>query len=207
MKAALLAALLVAACACQVAAQDPLTAELASEVPVLRPGDAIQLTVWRREDLSGEFAIGADGSIVHPILQRVVVTGVPLEEVERRISALLQSFEGETEFAIQPLVRVGVAGEVRQPNLYMLTPDMTVANAVARAGGPTERGRLDRVVLLRDGTSRQLDLVDPSGLGARITVQSGDQVLVARRRDFLREYVVPIASVVAAVAALVRVSQ
>lgn len=174
---------------------------------VLRPGDAVQISVWRRADLSGEFPITAEGTILHPILRQVVVTGAPLEEVERRVAELLREFEGDVEFSLQPMVRVGVAGEVRQPNLYLLTPDMTVANAVARAGGPTDRGRIDKVTLLRDGVAQELDLVDPSGIGASLQVQSGDQILVARRRDFLREYVMPISSVVAAIAALIRVSQ
>lgn len=174
---------------------------------VLRPGDAIQVSVWRRPDLSGEFPIAADGTIVHPILRQVVITGVPLDEVERRVAGLLRSFEGDVEFSLQPLVRVGVAGEVRQPNLYLLTPDMTVANAVSRAGGPTERGRIDKVTLLRGGVAQEMDLVDPSGVGAQLRVESGDQILVARRRDILREYVMPISSVVAAIAALIRVSQ
>jgi protein involved in polysaccharide export with SLBB domain len=184
-----------------------LAAQAAPAGSVLRPGDAVQITVWRRADLSGEFAIAADGTIAHPILRQATVADLPLSEVESRIAALLRSFEGAADFVVTPLVRVGVAGEVRQPNLYLLTPDMTIANAVARAGGPTERGRLDRVTLLRGGQSQQLDLVDPSGDGARLTVQSGDQVLVSRRRDILREYVMPISSVVAAVAALIRVSQ
>lgn len=174
---------------------------------MLRPGDAVQITVWRRPDLSGEFAIASDGTIAHPILRQAAVAGVPLREMESRIATLLREFEGNADFVVTPLLRVGVAGEVRQPNLYLLTPEMTLAGAVASAGGPTDRGRLDRVTLLREGVSRRYDLVDPSGEGAAITVRSGDQILVARRRDILREYIMPVSSVVAAIAALIRVSR
>lgn len=204
MRAVYLALLVVGAGVSNVAAQ---TSEQPTAGTMLRPGDAVRITVWRRPDLTGEFAISTDGTIAHPILQQAQVANIPLGEVESRIAALLRTFEGDAEFVVTPLIRVGVAGEVRQPNLYLLTPDMTIANAVASAGGPTERGRLDRVTLLRGGSSQRLDLVDPSGVGAGLTVQSGDQILVSRRRDILREYIMPVSSIVAAVAALIRVSQ
>jgi protein involved in polysaccharide export with SLBB domain len=189
------------------AAQSGRTDIPAATATVLRAGDAVRVTVWQRPDLTGEFAIGGDGRIAHPILKDAVVAEVPFEQAVMRLADLLRSFHGEAHFVVEPLIRVGVGGEVRQPNLYHVPADMTVAYAVSRAGGPSERGRLDRVELVRDGRVHKLDLMDPSGEYADRPLQSGDQIRVARRRDILREYVMPLSSIVGAVAAVIRVTR
>jgi protein involved in polysaccharide export with SLBB domain len=172
---------------------------------VLRPGDAVRVAVWQRDDLSGEFAIMGDGRIAHPILRDTVVAGIPFDQVVHRLSELLRAFHGDVRFVLEPLVRVSVGGEVRQPSLYHLPTDMSIAYAVARAGGPTERGRLDRVQFIRDGAIQIVDLTDPANHLAHTPLRSGDQILVGRRRDILREYVGPLASVASAVAVLLNV--
>lgn len=171
---------------------------------VLRPGDAVRIAVYGKEDMSGEFAVTADGAIAHPLYRSVTVAGVPLSEVDARLRRRLQQYEANPEFVVEPLFRVSVGGEVRQPNLYMVGPDVTLMQAVAKAGGLTERGRLDRVRLMRDGVEQSLDLSHPTAATAALTVRSGDQIYVERRRDTARELVAPVASVIAAVAAVAR---
>lgn len=170
----------------------------------LRPGDAVRIVVWQRPDLSGEFTVSSAGRLSHPILQDAVVTGVPFDEATLRLRGLLRQFVGEVQFTVDPLVRVAVGGEVRQPSLYMMEPDMTVGFAVARAGGPTERGRLSRILLIRAGERIEVDVNDPADGWASAALRSGDQVLVLRRTDVLRDYITPLASVTAAVASVIR---
>jgi polysaccharide biosynthesis/export protein len=173
----------------------------------LQAGDAVRVAVWQRDDLSGEFAIGSDGRIAHPILKDALVTGIPFDQAVQHLAVLLRSFHGEVPFVVEPLIRVGVGGEVRQPNLYHLPAGMSVAYAVARAGGPSERGRLDRVELVREGRAFSIDLTDPTGELADMPLRSGDQIRVARRRDLLREYIMPMSSIVGAIAAVIRVTR
>jgi polysaccharide biosynthesis/export protein len=170
---------------------------------LLRPGDAVRVAVWRREDLSGEFAIATDGTIIHPILRRVAVAGVPLAEAERRVAELLRDFEGEADFVIEPLVRVTVSGHVRQPNLFFLPLHTTLSQAIGYAGGATETGRLQHVELTREGHRTLHDLANPGPAGAELRIRSGDQIVVSRRRDIVRDWIVPIGTVTAAVATLV----
>lgn len=174
---------------------------------MLRSGDAVQVTVWQRPDLSGEFTVSGGGRLVHPILQDVVVTGVPFDEAALRLRGLLRQFVGEVQFTVAPMIRVAVGGEVRQPNLYHLEPDMTIAFAVARAGGPTDRGRMSRVLIIRDGHQYVVDVNDPADAWGAEALRSGDQILVTRRRDILREYVGPLASITSAVASLIRLAR
>jgi polysaccharide export outer membrane protein len=184
------------------AAAPRLHAQAAPEAPVLRPGDLVRITVWKNDALSGEFVVGGDSVVAHPIYREVRAAGVPLAEVEAGVQRVLQRFEANPQFLVVPLFRVAVAGEVRQPDLLLVRPEVTLMQAVAQAGGVTERGRLDRVHLVRGGQDRVLNLTVP-GVGD-IPVRSGDQIRVDRRVSVFREYVAPAASVVAALAAVAR---
>ncbi len=172
---------------------------------VLRPGDAVRITVWRNPELSGEFAISGDGSITHPLYRSVRVTGMPLVAAEGRLRTFLLQLENNPEFVVEPLLHVEIGGEVARPNLYTLRPETSVADAVALAGGPTDRGRRDSVRLLRDGGQMVLDLTKPQAGMASTPIRSGDQILVDRKRAVFRETLGPIITVAGATAAILNV--
>jgi protein involved in polysaccharide export with SLBB domain len=171
--------------------------------PVLSPGDVIRIDVWRQPTFSGDFGIAGDGSIRHPLYQTVRITGVPLTSARERLRTFLRDFVTDPQFVVTPLLFVTVGGAVEQPNRYHLPPEVTVAGAVAGAGGATEDGRLDRVRLLRAGGEIVMDLTQPRSEVGRLPIKSGDQILVGRRRNVWREYIGPVASVAGATAAIV----
>src|SRR5690606_41131851 len=70
---------------------------------------------------------------------------VPQDEIERRVQEILYDFDAQPRFVVEPLVQVVVGGEVRQPNLYALSPEMTVSQAVGLAGGVTEDRKSTRL--------------------------------------------------------------
>lgn len=172
--------------------------------PTLRPGDVIRVSVFRLPEFSGEFPVGPDGTIMHPLLREVVVAGVPRPEIERRIREVLLRYETDPRFVFDFLFRVSVGGEVRIPNLYNLIPETTIAQAIAAAGGVSERGRLDRVVLVRNGAETVLDLQNPAATVNAVTVRSGDEIRVARRLNPFG-VITPFASIVGAVAAVIAI--
>lgn len=179
---------------------------LAQGTAVLRPGDVVRVVVWQEPDLSGEFTIAPDSTLVHPLYSGVKVAGIPVGEAKARLGELLRRYESNPQFVIEPLVRVAVAGEVRQPSLYSLSPSITIAEAVAMAGGATDRGRLDRVTLVRDGSQWVYDLTDPGGEATRLPVRSGDRILVDRSSRVFRDYIVPALSVVGTIATVINLS-
>jgi protein involved in polysaccharide export with SLBB domain len=181
----------------------PLAAQAQDDGPVLQPGDVLRITVWENEAMSGEVTVGPDGALMHPLYRQLRVAGVPLAEVDARMRTFLERFVTNPQFVAEPLLRVVVGGEVRQPNLYSLPPGTTVAQAVVLAGGPTERGRLDRVRMVRGGRESLLDLTDPAAPMANTAIQSGDQFYVTRRNpNVFREYIAPAGGVLAAVVSL-----
>ena len=171
----------------------------------LRAGDAVRINVWRRPEFSGEFSIGDDGSITHPLYRAVRVFGIPMTAVEERLRSFLTQFDATPAFIVEPLLRVTLAGQIARPNVYTLPPRTTMAQAVAVAGGPTERGKLSAVQLVREGQSMMLDLTRPDATLTQMPIRSGDQILITPTRSVFREVIAPSMSVVGAVAAIVSV--
>jgi polysaccharide biosynthesis/export protein VpsN len=171
----------------------------------LGPGDAIRITVWRKPELSGEYLITSDGVIADPFYMEVPVTGLPLPSVIEGIRSHVARFENAPRVLVEPLYRIAISGEVRQPNLYSLAPATTVEQAVLLAGGMTDRARTNRVLLVRGDQRIEVDLTRHGEGLAGTPIRSADQIVVPRRASILRDYVVPASSIVAASFSIINV--
>ena len=188
-----------------IAAQTP--APRTAEPVTLSPGDSVRITVWRKPEFSGDFIVGSDGSITHPLYRTVRVAGVPFTTAEANVRSFLTRFEQDPQFVVEPLVRVAVSGEVGRPHVFAVRPETSIADAVAQAGGPNQFAKRDQVRVLRrdpDGGQRELyvNLLDPVGGSATARVRSGDQIVVERRRSFFREVFLPGLSVIGSAASI-----
>ena len=197
------ALLAVVAFAVPASAQTPST----GSASMLTPGDSVRVVVWRRPEFSGDFVVAPNGTITHPLYRSVTVGGVPFATAEANLRRFLSRFEENPEFVMEPLVRVSVSGEVDRPHVYALRPETTIAEAVGVAGGVTREGNRNRVRILRTeagGQTREfaLDLNDPAAGAARVPVLSGDQIVVDRKRNFLRDVVLPVLGVIGSVASI-----
>lgn len=146
----------------------------------LRPGDVVQVLVWREKDLSGEFVVDPTGRVVLPMLGERAVTNRAWGLVKDDLLAAYALELRNPSVELTPLRRVFVLGEVTEPGVYDLDPAMSLAGAVAMAGGAGPQGDLRKVKILRDGTLVMDGVAVESGL-AQVGVRSGDQVLVGRR--------------------------
>ncbi|MEZ0334407.1 MAG: polysaccharide biosynthesis/export family protein [Gemmatimonadales bacterium] len=198
-----IALLAVVAFAAPASAQTPAT----GSASMLAPGDSVRVVVWRRPEFSGDFVVAPNGTITHPLYRSVTVGGVPFATAEANLRRFLSRFEENPEFVMEPLVRVSVSGEVDRPRVYALRPETTIAEAVGLAGGVTQDGSRDRVRILRTepgGQTREfsIDLNDPETGAGGTPIVSGDQILVDRRRNFLRDVVLPVLGVVGSIASI-----
>lgn len=183
----------------------PASAQTPAPAPVmLVPGDLVRVTVWQKPELSGEFMVNPEGSLAHPLYQEVQVVGVPLSVAKTRLRDFLAStFTKDPLITMEPLFRVTVGGEVRQPNLYSVPRGTTVAQVVALAGGVSERGKASKVHLLRGGKDTRVDLTGSNPETANLTLLSGDQIIVGRGHNFFRDVLGPFASLTAAVVSVI----
>lgn len=174
----------------------------------LKRGDILRIEVWRQPEYSGEFVIGADGSLIHPLYQEVPVADLTLPAARERLSEFLATYLQGARLVLEPLASVTVAGEVRQPNVYHLARGTTVAEAIGRAGGPTAYAELDRVRFVRNGSEYRLSLSEELTTYGSVEIASGDQIFVDRQSDvnFWRDIVAPISTLAALTLTIIRIS-
>ncbi|HEX6924645.1 MAG TPA: polysaccharide biosynthesis/export family protein [Longimicrobiaceae bacterium] len=200
---ALLLVLIWTVAAAPLAAQFPGTATSSEDelVPAFSVGDAIRISVWGHPELSGEFEIGADSTIIHPVYQTIPVAGRSLETVTESVRTVLRRFLAEPEFVVEPLIRVSVGGAVTSPNIYTFTSYTTVAQAVTRAG-PLRHAALERVRVLRAGGTMYVDVTRPYIEISHLRLRTGDQVIVDPKHNIWREYIRPAVQTAGSVASL-----
>jgi len=178
------------------------SAQTGATVEGLSPGDQVRIVVWRNTELSGDFTVAANGTLMHPLYREVQVTGIPISAVEDRLRTFLSRYTTNPQFVISPLVKVVVSGEVRTPNVLSVPPETTVAQAIVLAGGPTAAAQLGHVRLLRDRQEIKIDLRRADSQAASLQIRSGDQIMIPRSKNILRDFIGPVTSTVGAVAAI-----
>jgi polysaccharide export outer membrane protein len=172
---------------------------------VLHPGDLVRVTVWRNPEMSGDFPIGINGALLHPLYQAVPIAGVPMQEVENRLRTFLKKYESDPQIVVIPLLHVTVAGEVAKPSLYNLPRETSIGEAIALAGGPTVNGNLGKVMLFRGGRQYQIDLRSPLNEWASRPIASGDQIIVTHHGSFFRDVFFPVIGLAGAAAAIINI--
>jgi polysaccharide export outer membrane protein len=165
--------LVASAAAAQVAAP--------SDPPVtLEPGDVVHVAIWREPDLSGDFTVDENGTVSLPLLGRRAVAGVPLPQLKQMLIDSFQVQLRNPSIEVTPLRRIFVVGEVNKPGPVLVDPTISLAGAVALAGGPTHEGDIRRLRIVRNGQVLLRQAPSESTLSS-VRVRSGDEVYVDRR--------------------------
>jgi polysaccharide biosynthesis/export protein VpsN len=123
----------------------------------LGPGDALRVTVFRHEDLSGEFSLDGEGYFALPLVGEILAGGRTARQVESEVEVALKS----GGYLVDPQVSIEVLnyrpfyiiGEVNNPGSFEYVSGMTVINAVALAGGYTYRADQDDIIISRGGSN------------------------------------------------------
>lgn len=170
--------------------------------PVVQPGDTINVLVLDEPALSGAFMVHADGSLVHPLYRRIQVGGVPFSQLDGVMSSYLSRFREDPQFTAEPRLTIVITGEVLEGGLLTFGPGVTIAQAVTYAG-LSENARIDQVRLIRDRQVYDVDFEDPEAQWARVTIRSGDQIIVRRRPNFMRDVVQPVTQTLGALTSVI----
>jgi polysaccharide biosynthesis/export protein len=166
------------------------------------PQDVLNITVFGETDLSGKYTVEQDGTFTFPLIGRVKAGGITLREFEQALKK--QLIDGQ--FLKSPQVsiaietyrsqRILVMGEVRAPGEYLLSGDMTLLAALARAGGTSPAASREALIVrasrqVRDkATSNdaeiiRIDLTDlqAGNVALNITLQDGDTITIPKAQS------------------------
>ncbi|HAS8300944.1 TPA: polysaccharide export protein [Vibrio vulnificus] len=142
----------------------------------LGTGDKIEIIVYGEDDLSMKLKIGKAGLVNFPYIGEVKLTGRTPSEIETEIENRLRG-----DYLLNPMVTVNlesfrlfyISGEVEQPDGYEYQPRLTVEQAIAMAGGFTDRADKGDINI-RSGST--LELIEDVELTH--PVNPGDTVIV-----------------------------
>ena len=145
----------------------------------LGTGDKLRITVFDEPSLSGEFDVGVDGSVAIPLITPVQAAGQTPMAVRQAITSKL----AEGGYVLEPRVAVEVLnyrpfyilGEVNKPGEYAYSGDLSLLQAIAKAGGFTARANKINVIVRRSGwnSARTVRIGDPP-----LIIAPGDTVMV-----------------------------
>ncbi len=146
---------------------------------ILGAGDKIEIKVFGQPDLDVTSLLGNSGEINYPFLGKVKLVGLSIAQVEQTISEGLQP-----DYLVKPNVYAQVIeyrpfyihGEVKKPGGYAYQPAMTVNQAIALAGGLTERASEDKIFIFKEQTKQQQQ---KGSLNSQIA--AGDTIRIEQR--------------------------
>ncbi len=168
------------------------------------PHDVLTVAVFDQPNLSGKFTVESDGTFTLPLVGRITVGGLSLRDVESRLRAeLAQGYllNPQVSVAIDQYHshRVFVIGEVRSAGTYPLNGEMTLIEALARAGSTTERAGGQAIIVHAGGGATAAKLpgeTDPSQvvhvdlkklqageITQAVVLRDGDTVFVPRAEN------------------------
>jgi polysaccharide export outer membrane protein len=168
----------------------PSTVEVSSAEYVIRPGDTLQIVVWKEPELTREVTVRLDGRITVPLVGDIDAAGTSPTRLGAELGKKL------TRFVATPVVTVAVAqanssrvyvlGQVVQPGAYPMSARITVLQALALAGGFKEFAKTDRIMVIHEGVGVEQGPIYvnykrvESGidLGQNVPLRPGDTILV-----------------------------
>lgn len=160
---------------------------------VIGVSDELLITVWRKPELTTTATVRPDGTITMPLIGDVVAAGKTpsqlKQEIQRRVAEFIK-LDASTTITIAVTAvnsyRFTVSGEVGQPGIHTSKVYVTVAEAIALAGGFTRFASRDDIVLMRrnqGGAIRRIPIVyslisNGEYPEMNLVVLSGDSIFV-----------------------------
>lgn len=164
----------------------------------LQPLDVLTITVHGQPDLTTKTRITRDGYITFPLLGKVEVKGLTVQELESKLKALL-----EKDYLVNAQVvafieeyhprQVSVIGEVEKPGKYDMPKekDLTLLEAIAMAGGFTKHANINNTAVMRMKKGeretikvRVKDIIDKGEMDKDILLEPGDVITVPEPQEF-----------------------
>lgn len=147
---------------------------------ILHTNDQLHVQVYSEQTITGDYVVDSTGYLSIPVAGRVKAAGLTVQQLERRVAAQLNGAilkDARVNIQIATYAPFYIRGEVKKPGEFPYKPGLTVADAVALAGGYTYRADEDRVVVRPSGSDREL--TRPTD--ANPSVSPGDNITVPER--------------------------
>ena len=153
---------------------------------VLGPGDSFLVTLWGISEGSFKASVNKEGKITLPKAGVVGVAGIRYGGLKNYLTRVLAPYYPNINLNVSMeelrSIRIYILGEVNRPGSYMVTPLTGVFNALYSCGGPTKKGTLRNIKLIRKGkTTDTIDIYEfllNGNKSGDIFLEDGDTIFV-----------------------------
>lgn len=143
----------------------------------LGPSDTIKITVFGEDDLSGDFQIDSAGLVRLPLIGQMTAEGLTARQLEVQIAQALDDGylkDARVAVEVKQYRPFYVIGQVNKPGEYPYVSNMNALNAIALAGGFTEKA-VESTVYVRHQGEVEEEAVPTDQL---VRIRPGDVVRV-----------------------------
>jgi polysaccharide export outer membrane protein len=150
----------------------------------LNPGDGVRIKFYNITDnISGDYYIQQDGLLQLPFIGNIDTRNTDFRYIKNIIISKFDSLYKNPELSVQPLLRINILGEVRNPGYYYVTDVEKITGILALAGGVTGAAASKEIYILRGDEEIELDVSELTAKGntaADFGLRSGDRIFVPR---------------------------
>lgn len=181
----------LAACADRAEAPYPISKPPIATDAAIGPGDLFDVRVFGEQGLSANYEVATDGTINFPLIGVVTVQGKTPPDIEKEIEErLAQGYIKKPSVSVRITEyrsrRVSIFGQVRQPGTFPYSENMSVVEAITKAGGFTGMARKNAVrITRRSGKETESIIVAVEDIGQgrapNFLLRPGDVVFVPER--------------------------
>lgn len=165
------------------------SAALHAEPYTVGPGDVLEVSVWRDENLSRELVITPDSILSYPLIGDVYVAGLSVSEIRKVITKKLTEFipDASVSVILKQInsLKVYVIGQVKNPGVFPITQDTRVMQVLAMAQGLTPFAAERDIHILRylDKSTQKIgfdykEVLKGNNLEQDIIIKRGDVIVV-----------------------------
>lgn len=153
------------------------------------PGDVLNLSVWKEEDMQMQVVVKPDGGITFPLVGDMIAKGLTTQQLTLVLADKLKQFIPNPVVTVSVLQSVSnkiyVVGKVNRPGEYRATHFMDVLQALSLAGGLTPFADSDEIKIIRRNDSGEEifefdydDVISGKRLDMNILLQASDTIAV-----------------------------
>ena len=156
------------------------------------PGDAVNIKIWRRPELSQErIVVSPDGNIEVPRIGMVNVSGKTPEEIQKIVTEKLSVLYISPEVTVQVLEfqnnRAFVLGHVNNPGVVRFPGRGTLLEGLALAGGVPKEDLMSRCSIIRGNQSviwvNLQELFKHGNMSLNMPISNNDIIYVPARNE------------------------
>lgn len=151
---------------------------------ILNPGDGVRIIFYNISDnISGDYYIQQNGFLQLPFIGNIDTRNLDFKFIKTQIVTKYDSLYKNPELTVQPLLRINILGEVRNPGYYYVTDVEKISGILALAGGVTGSAASKEIYILRGEEEIELDVSELTAKGntaADFGLRSGDRIFVPR---------------------------